>query len=215
MLNIEKYRENFRPYIEKAFKILPLMASPSVLDVGCGTGVPTMILAELSNGTVYAVDIDQQSLDVLNNKIIKAGMEERIKTTRCSMLKMPFDKNYFDIIWAEGSIAIIGFEKGLEVFKEYLKQPGYIVLHDDGFDIEIKTKSIEKYGYKLLSLFEFGQDVWWNEYYSPLQEEINNMTKEELRKQGSDYKQLIKELKMFENDPGRFRSAYFILGRCL
>lgn len=35
----------------------------------------------------------------------------------CSMFEMPFTDESFDIIWAEGSIYLIGFERGLDEWR--------------------------------------------------------------------------------------------------
>jgi ubiquinone/menaquinone biosynthesis C-methylase UbiE len=211
MLNTDKYRANFKPYIQRAFQSLPYIDNPKILDAGCGTGVPAMILAELTNGTIDAVDIDENDLASLNHKAQKAGFDKRVRTTKCSMLEMPFPENYFDIIWAEGSIAIIGFEKGLSVFQRFLKQNSYMVIHDDGFDIEKKILLIENYGFKLISSFVFDDKIWWELYYGPLQEEIDQLSETEKSNPDLKYQQVLRELKMFEENPKRFKSVYFIL----
>ncbi|WP_373463197.1 hypothetical protein [Bacillus sp. SORGH_AS_0510] len=36
------------------------------------------------------------------------------------MKSLPYDEGQFDIIWSEGAIFIIGFEKGLREWKKYL-----------------------------------------------------------------------------------------------
>ncbi|WHY99634.1 hypothetical protein [Peribacillus simplex] len=44
-----------------------------------------------------------------------------------SMFDMGFKTETFDLIWAEGSIYIIGFQKGLKVWKPFLNRGGYLV----------------------------------------------------------------------------------------
>ena len=51
-------------YTAKAFRMLPKLDNPRILDIGCGRGGPTMELARLSQGWITAVDIDQPSLDI-------------------------------------------------------------------------------------------------------------------------------------------------------
>ncbi len=58
------------------------------------------------------------------------GMEGRIKTVCASMDALPFEPGQFDIIWSEGAIFIIGFEKGLATWKPLLKKGGYMVISD-------------------------------------------------------------------------------------
>jgi len=55
-------REGLSKYTRQAFNMLPELDKPRVLDVGCGSGVPTMELARLSNGQIIGLDINQCSL---------------------------------------------------------------------------------------------------------------------------------------------------------
>ncbi len=41
-LNIEELRERFLKYTRKAYQMLPKMDKPRILDIGCGTGIPTI-----------------------------------------------------------------------------------------------------------------------------------------------------------------------------
>lgn len=49
-------REGLVKYTRKAFKMLPKRPFPCILDIGCGSGVPTMELAKLSDGEIVAID---------------------------------------------------------------------------------------------------------------------------------------------------------------
>ena len=65
-LNAEKMREVFLKYTRKAFEMLPKMENPCILDIGCGSGTPSIELAKLSDGEITGIDIDQAALDKLN-----------------------------------------------------------------------------------------------------------------------------------------------------
>jgi ubiquinone/menaquinone biosynthesis C-methylase UbiE len=114
-------------YTRKAFEMLPKSDNPHILDIGCGTGGPTLELARLSKGEVLGVDIHQPYLDELARKAERAGLSDHVKAMKCSMSKMDFPDESFDIIWAEGSIFIIGFERGLKDWRRFLKPNGYLV----------------------------------------------------------------------------------------
>jgi len=68
----------------------------------------------LSQGEIIGIDIHQPSLDSLYRKIEDAGLSDRVAALNCSMLDMDFPDESFDIIWAEGSIWVVGFERGLK-----------------------------------------------------------------------------------------------------
>jgi len=78
-------RDSLSKYTRKAFHMLPELDKPHILDVGCGSGVPTMELTRLSNGQITGLDINQPLLDRLTRKVEKAGLSDRVKTMNCSI----------------------------------------------------------------------------------------------------------------------------------
>ncbi|HJH28633.1 MAG TPA: class I SAM-dependent methyltransferase, partial [Methanosarcinaceae archaeon] len=73
-------RESFNTYTRKAFQMLPELDKPHILDIGCGSGVPTIELAMLSNGQIIGLDIQQSLLDKLKRKIEELGFLNRVRT---------------------------------------------------------------------------------------------------------------------------------------
>ena len=109
----DEIRERLLKYTRKAFRMLPNMDRPRILDIGCGSGVSTLELARLSRGKLIGIDIDQPALDKFTRRIKEAGFTDRIQVINCSMFNMDFPNESFDTVWAEGSIYAIGFERGL------------------------------------------------------------------------------------------------------
>ena len=206
-------REGLSKYTRKAFRTLPEMTIPCILDIGCGSGVPTMELAKLSDGEIIAIDTSQTALDRLASKIKKAGLAARVKAEKCSMLNMDFPDASFDIIWAEGSIAVIGFKKGLKEWRRLLKTGGFLVVHDDMGNLIEKRAQISKCGYELTDHFVLSEDIWWNEYYAPLEKKLN-----EIRAKHTSGQKTIavldddqREIDTFKRDPQRYRSVFFVM----
>ena len=56
-------RERLNKYTRKAFRMLPKLDKPRILDIGCGSGIPTIEIARLSKGEIIGIDIHQPSLD--------------------------------------------------------------------------------------------------------------------------------------------------------
>jgi len=165
-------RENLNKYTRKAFKLLPKCKSPHILDIGCGTGVPTIELATISDGHVIGIDIDVTSLNLLQRKIRETGLNNRVSVIKGSMLTMDFPEESFDIIWSEGSIFVIGFENGIRMWRRFLKPNGFLVIHDENKDKTKKLELITKYGYTSIAQFELSDNLWWLEYYIPLEQLI-------------------------------------------
>ena len=168
-LQKDRFRERFTKYTRKAFQMLPELDNPKILDIGCGTGVPTIELARLSNGQVIGLDINQPLLDALTSKIEDADLSDRVKTMNRSLFERDFPDESFDILWAEGSIAVIGFERGLKAWRRLLKPRGFLVVHDGIENMTKKLKQIPRCGYELLGHFTVTEETWWREYYEPLE----------------------------------------------
>ena len=206
-------REGLSKYTKKAFCVLPELDKPRILDIGCGSGVPTMELARLSDGQITGLDINQSLLDRLAIKVEEAGLTDRVKTLKCSIFDMDFPDESFDIIWSEGSIAAIGFKKGLEEWRRLLKPNGFLAVHDEMGNVTEKLEQVSGCGYELLEYFTLGEDTWWIEYYAPLEKRINEIRTEH----ATDPEVLVEldndqqEIDMFKKNPGRYTSVFFIM----
>ncbi len=212
-LQKDQLRAHFLPYTRQAFRMLPALAAPAILDIGCGTGVPTLELARLSSGRIIGLDIDQACLDELVRKAEAAGLADRVKALHCSLFALEFPAESFDILWAEGSIAIIGFERGLMEWRRLLKPHGLLVVHDELGNLPQKLRVIETCGYVLLGHFIVAAATWWQEYYAPLEDRI-----QELRARYHDDPQALavlaaeeREVEMVKRSPERYASVFFVL----
>lgn len=173
----ENIRRNLLKYTIKAYKFLPKIKKPYILDVGCGTGIPTIELAKLSKGHVTGIDIDEDSLKILKRKIKDFGLKNQISVIKESITKMDFPKERFDIIWSEGAVFVIGFGNSIKNWRLYLKPNGFLVLHDEIKDKSKKLELIEKYGYKIIFQFDLPFEIWWNEYFTPLEKLVKSYNK--------------------------------------
>ena len=210
----EEIRKRFLKYTRKAFRILPKFHNPPrILDIGCGSGISTMELARLSGGEIIGIDIDQPALDKFTRRIKRFRLTDRIKAVNCSMFDMDFPDESFDIIWSEGSIYVMDFERGLREWKHFLKPGGFIVVHDEQGNIKEKLEQISNCGYELLGYFILSEDTWWTEYFAPLEKLIG-----ESRARYTDDPKVLEELHqaqreidMFKQNPERNSSVYFVM----
>jgi len=174
LYRIEKdhIRENLNKYTNKTFKSLPEIENPRILDIGCGTGVPTVELAKISGGDVTGLDDNATSLNMLKRKVKALGLDNQVRVINDSIFTMDFPEESFDIIWAEGSVFVMGFENSIKNWHRFLKSDGFLVIHDDGKDKDKKLELVKKHGYRLIDEFELSHQVWWDEYYEPLKQLI-------------------------------------------
>ncbi len=209
----DRLRKRLLKYLRKAFRMLPALDKPHILDIGCGSGVPTIELARLSGGPVIGFDINEALVDRLKKKVEKAGLSDRVTALKCSVFDMDFPAESFDIIWAEGSIARVGFSAGLREWRRFLKPGGFLVVHDEEGNVEEKVSQVSTQGYDLLHSFILDEEAWWDEYFTPLERKI----RETRAKRPTDPKLLAlldsdeREVEMVRQNPRRTRSVYFVM----
>ncbi|MBN1412336.1 MAG: class I SAM-dependent methyltransferase [Spirochaetales bacterium] len=209
----DSFRKNLIRFTWQAYNTIPQIKAPAILDIGCGSGNPTIELAVLSKGMITAVDIDGGALNTLNEKINALRLSGHIKTIRRSLFKLGFKTESFDIIWAEGSIAVIGFEKGLSEWHKYLKPGGYLVVHDEIKNHEQKINRIPGLHYTLLDHFIIPERVWLDEYFSPLEKRIESL-KIKYKKDAKIMNFLegeAAEIEQFNKSPKSFASIFYIM----
>ena len=209
----DQIRKRLLKYTRKALRMLPQLDKPRILDIGCGSGVPTMELARLTNGEIIGLDINQGLLDVFAGKVKKAGVSDRVKAIKCSIFDMKFPKESFDIIWAEGSISVIGFKRGLQEWKRLLKPNGFMVVHDEKGNVTRKLEQISSCEYELLGYFILDEGTWWAEYFTPLEKLVCKT-----RTKYADEPKVLEalqnaqlEIDMFKKNPERNSSVCFVI----
>ncbi|WP_431803545.1 class I SAM-dependent methyltransferase [Halobacillus andaensis] len=72
-LDSSKRRDQFSP--ESLFELLPIQKNDTILDIGAGTGFLTIPAAKVTNGIVYALDIDPTILQIAESKADQEGLE--------------------------------------------------------------------------------------------------------------------------------------------
>jgi ubiquinone/menaquinone biosynthesis C-methylase UbiE len=209
----DKIRKNLNKYTIKAFHIIPELDKPCILDIGCGSGVPTIELAGLCNGYIIGFDTDQIQLEKLSRKISESGLSDRVEVMNLSIHELDFPDEKFDIIWSEGSIFLVGFERGLREWKRFIKPKGFLVVHDENKNTVRKFEIISKLGYDLLEHFYISDDTWMNEYYLPLEKEIQKVRGEhvidqKLLRELDKQQQEIDTVKM---NPSLYGSVFYIM----
>jgi ubiquinone/menaquinone biosynthesis C-methylase UbiE len=182
---------------KKAYLMLhDLPEKPRILDIGCGPGMQTITLAKLSKGTICAVDNHQPFLEQLKKNAEKEGVSEKITAVNGDMTALDYEDGSFDLIWCEGAIFIIGFEKGIREWKRLLTGKAYLVVSEMSwltpnppeevkkFLMEaypaIKTinenlETINKAGYKIIGHFVLPKESWWTHYYTPIEAKIPSL----------------------------------------
>ena len=121
-------------------------AELKVADIGCGTGASTLLLPRLlPEARITAVDFLQEFLDDLTVRAKEASLDDRISILACSMDELPFSNGEFDVIWAEGSIYNIGFEKGVSEWRRFLKSAAFLVASEMTWTTNSRPKALQEH----------------------------------------------------------------------
>lgn len=180
----------------RALALLPALPTPArILDVGCGPGGQTITLARVLQADITAVDTHQPFLDDLMRRAADAGVAEFIHPHNMSMRDLHFDQP-FDLIWSEGAIYIMGFERGLREWRALLKPGGLIAVTElswlkpnppeaarqfwsEGYpemvSVEQNLAILSAAGYRPLGHFTLPESDWWTNYYNPMAARIQSL----------------------------------------
>jgi cyclopropane fatty-acyl-phospholipid synthase-like methyltransferase len=195
-------------HLEKVFSALPEIDNPKILDIGCGTGVPTLWIAKNYSGTITAIDTDKDSIEYLKKKINDNNLQDKITALKTSFFDFVSDPDRFDIILAEGFLNVVGFEVAFPKVGDNLKRKGYFVIHDEFKDHEKKLEFIHDNNCKLVYTLFLDENVWWNDYYKQLEFAINTMNREQIR---NLFDSDLKEIELYKQDSSAFRSIYYLV----
>ncbi|MES9589889.1 bifunctional class I SAM-dependent methyltransferase/N-acetyltransferase [Streptomyces sp. NPDC094045] len=172
----------------------PLPRRPRVLDLGCGPGRATLLLAAEAGAEVTAVDLHQPFLDELRAEADARGLGDRVRTVRADMAELSgpdFPDGSFDLVWAEGSAYLIGFDTALRDWKRLLAPGGSLVVTECAWTTDAPTAEARAFweqetsmrpvaanteaavaaGYHALGVL-VQPDSDWDAYYVPLAEHV-------------------------------------------
>jgi len=119
-----------------------------IADIGCGTGSQTMVMAQHTPGHITGVDLFPVFIDQLNLNARQLNLQDRIKGIVGSMNNLPFQEEELDLIWSEGAIYNIGFERGLNEWRKFLKPGGYIAVTENTWFSEERPAEIQDFWQK-------------------------------------------------------------------
>lgn len=178
----------------KALKLLsPWTKPPEILDIGCGPGAHSLVLARATGGKVTAVDIHQPYLDQLERAASKAGLSRLVETVRSDMSELQFPSESFDLIWSEGAIYLMGFDHALREWARLLRPGGALAITEISWltpnppqkardfwnsaypamrTVEGNLEAARRAGFAEIGNFVLPESDWWDEYYNYLERRL-------------------------------------------
>ncbi|MDD7804006.1 MAG: methyltransferase domain-containing protein [Endozoicomonas sp. (ex Botrylloides leachii)] len=217
---------------KQALHLANLLNTPRLLkiaDIGCGTGASTLTLAENVSAKILAVDLFQDFLDILNLDAQQRGVKHKIETLATAMETFTFEQNALDVIWSEGAIYNMGFEKGVAYFKQFLRPNGILAVSEITWLTRKRPQEIEQYwqaaypeiatvsekiaileklGFALKGYFPLPKYCWVENYYAPLTNSFDHF----VAKHNLEDAQAIVESEKTEIELYKKYSSYYSYG---
>ncbi|MBN2615605.1 MAG: class I SAM-dependent methyltransferase [Bacteroidales bacterium] len=164
-----------------------LTGDSQIADLGCGTGGQTRVLAQHIPGQITGLDLFPLFINLFNKNAEKVNLQHRVKGIVGSMDALPFQEHTLDLIWSEGAIYNIGFERGLNEWRRYLKQDGYVAVTEATWfteerpdeisrfweaypeidTIPNKVAQMQKAGYLPVAVFVLPENCWTEHFFAP------------------------------------------------
>jgi ubiquinone/menaquinone biosynthesis C-methylase UbiE len=159
-----------------------------IADLGCGTGGQTRLLAQHCPGTITGIDLAAKFIELFNEQSAEMNMQDRVRGVVGSMDDLPFKEEEFDLIWSEGAIYNIGFERGLHQWRKFLKKGGHLAVTDASWLSEERPDEIDQFWndaypeidtiankvaqmqqarYVPVAIFVLPEYCWTDNFYSP------------------------------------------------
>lgn len=167
-----------------------LPRSPVVLDLGCGVGGQTLQLAELTSGSIIAIDSHAPSIERLKETLAARGLSQRVQAQVGDMAHPEQWPDSFDLIWSEGAFYNVGIGNALCVCHGLLRPGGYLAFTDAvwrkenppptvkaSFDLDYPTMgwlddvvaAIQDCGLEPVGHFTLPDEAWWGDFYTPME----------------------------------------------
>jgi SAM-dependent methyltransferase len=86
---------------EYRFKVLGPVAGKALLDVGCGDGQNSVMLAQMG-AHVTGIDVSPGAIEVARRRAEVNGVSDRVRFLCAPVEKADLPDGFFDIVWGEG-----------------------------------------------------------------------------------------------------------------
>ena len=226
-----------RDCAERALRLcVGLPRAPMIADLGCGVGGQTLHLADLTDGSIVAVDCHAPSIERLRSTLAARGLTRRVRALVGDMAHPDLPPESCDLVWSEGALYNLGIGNAMCVCRGLLRPGGFLAFTDavwrtedpppevkTAFELDYPTMgtaadvaaAVRLAGFELLGRFTLPDEAWWDDFYSPMERRIAELR----RKYGNDPEalavlgQLAREPEMHRRHSDCYAYEFFVARR--
>lgn len=221
----------------EALRRLPgLPAAPRVLDLGCGSGKQTLVLARELGVPITAVDSHAPFLAELEAEAERQGLRHLIRTRCADFGQLEDAPGSYDLLWSEGAIYLLGWAEGLNRWRPLLAPGGRMAVTEATWltdtppaeavafwreayptmgTVASNTAAAREAGYQVLDTFALPASDWRHEFYRPLRERMDALRAEAAADPGLS--QVIaseeQEIALYERYGDSYGYVFYLLRR--
>lgn len=221
---------------EKILKQIRIKNSQAVVgNFGFGKGNECLLLAQ-HYSSIIAVESRQDYIEAFEKQVSAENLNEKIQLIHAPLDKLPFEKEYFDLILSEGGINYSDFDFRINSWKLFLKDGGYLALSElcvlkevelpdelanflcDSFPfreietIDYKITQIKDAGYRICGQHKLPDSCWINFYEDKVESYEDMPQRWKNSKEGRQVEEYIENFKYFHYMYREyFGYVYFIL----
>ncbi|MCP5181992.1 MAG: class I SAM-dependent methyltransferase [Pseudomonadales bacterium] len=221
----------------RALSLVPsLPPSPRVLDIGCGPGAQTLVLARaIPDARITAVDAHLPYLEDLRARARQEAVSGQVQAYQADMRALPFESGNFDLLWCEAAVYIMGFGEALRAWRHLLTPAGTLVLSELVWLRDDRPQEVtqfwteypamttiprclgmaEEAGYRCVGNFVMPQAAWWDAYYTPLRARIQALRERfpDSPRAQATLDDCQAETDLYERWPTHYGYAFFVFQR--
>ena len=203
-----------------------------IADISCGYGNQSLILYELTNADIIAIDYRDKLIEIFQDELKFQRLDNHIVAKYSKLDELPFTEKELDILWATGLPSEFTYGRALNNWHQFIKEDGYIVIsaycwnssykpkkvsdffRDRGIETDYfhnRIKEMEQKGFVPISHFTVPSTCWYNFFY-PI-----DMKKEKLSKKYTDndevqtfLRKIDVAINLFEKYSNYYSYTYFI-----
>jgi len=213
-------------------RLPPLPHGPQVVDVACGTGASTLVLAETLRTRSLAIDLHEPYLEQLRQRAQRKRLGHLIETRVGDMRALDLEPGSVDLLWCEGAAYILGFAEALRLWRPLLAPRGLVVISDCAWlsadrpretvafwaedyptmaSIGENVERARAAGYRVLDRLTLPPSAWWDDFYTPLLERMTQLRPGADAELRAAIDAMEHEIGLFRRHPHAYGYVFYIM----